>query len=182
MLTNEQITSVQKSNLQALLSLGNKAFESLESLVALNLQVTKTALDDAAEASLSTLSAKDPQSLYALQMGALQPSTEKATAYGRRVYEIATSMKTEIAKVVGDSAAGAQGSFIGLFDAAAKNAPLGSDNGVALWKSAVATANNAFESLQKAAKQASDIAEANYTAVTAQAVKSTQGSGKAKRG
>jgi phasin family protein len=174
MLTNEQITSVQKSNLQALLSLGNKAFESLESLVALNLQVTKTALDDAAEASLSTLSAKDPQSL--------QPSTEKATAYGRRVYEIATSMKTEIAKVVGDSAAGAQGSFIGLFDAAAKNAPLGSDNGVALWKSAVATANNAFESLQKAAKQASDIAEANYTAVTAQAVKSTQGSGKAKRG
>jgi len=179
MLTTEQFTSAQKANLDALLSLGNKAFESLESLVALNLQTTKAALDDAAEASLGSLSAKDAQSLYALQIGALQPNAEKAVAYGRRVVEIASSMKSEIAKVVGNSAAGAQGSFIGLFDAAAKNAPLGSENGVALWKSAVATANNAFESLQKAAQQASDIAEANYAAATAQAVKSA--SGKSKR-
>jgi len=37
-------------------------------------------------------------------------------------------------------------------------------------KSAVAAANNAFESVQKAVKQASDVAEANFTAVSTSAV------------
>ena len=37
-------------------------------------------------------------------------------------------------------------------------------------KSAVAAANNAFESVQKAVKQASDVAEANFQAVSTTAV------------
>ena len=41
-------------------------------------------------------------------------------------------------------------------------------------KSAVAAANNAYESLHKAAKQASEIAESNFNAVTSTAVKATQ--------
>jgi hypothetical protein len=35
-----------------------------------------------------------------------------------------------------------------------------------LFKSAMATANNAFDSLQKAGRQAAETAEANYAAVT----------------
>ena len=175
MLTAEQFSSTQKANIETLLGLAGKAFEGVESLVTLNLQTAKAALDEAAETSLAALSAKDPQSLFALQ-----PSAEKATAYGRQVAEIAATMKSEIDKVVSASAASTQGSFIELFDAAAKNAPSGSESGIALWKSAVATANNAFESLQKAAQQATDVAEANYAAVTKQAVKSTPS--KAKRG
>ena len=41
-------------------------------------------------------------------------------------------------------------------------------------KSAISAANNAFESVQKAAKQATDMAEANFTAVTDSAVKASQ--------
>ena len=53
---------------------------------------------------------------------------------------------------------------------------------MALVKSAVAAANNAFEGVQKAAKQAADVAEANFQAVTSSAVKATQGATtKAKR-
>ncbi|MCB2070551.1 MAG: phasin family protein, partial [Ottowia sp.] len=44
--------------------------------------------------------------------------------------------------------------------------PAGSETAVAVMKSAVAAANNAFESVQKAVKQASDVAEANFNAVT----------------
>ena len=182
MLTAEQFTSTNKANFETLLGLTNKAFEGVEKLVELNLQVVKTSLDEAAETSLAALSIKDPQALYALQAGALQPAAEKAAAYGRQVYEIATSTKADFDKVAAETAAGAQSSFIAAFDAATKNAPAGTENGVALWKSAVATANNAIESLQKAAKQATDVAEANYTAVTAQAVKATQAPSKSKRG
>ena len=62
----------------------------------------------------------------------------------------------------------------GVVDGALKNAPAGSEQAVALVKSAMTAANNAYESVHKAAKQAADIAEANFTAVTNTAVKASQ--------
>ena len=76
----------------------------------------------------------------------------------------------EFGKAFESKAAEAQQSFAGLVDSAAKNAPAGSETAVAMLKSAVAAANNAFESVQKAVKQASDVAEANFQAVSSTAV------------
>ncbi|MBS0317768.1 MAG: phasin family protein, partial [Proteobacteria bacterium] len=45
------------------------------------------------------------------------------------------------------------------------NAPAGSETAVAVMKSAVAAANNAYESVQKVVKQATDLAEANFNTV-----------------
>ena len=59
--------------------------------------------------------------------------------------------------------------------------PAGTENAVALVKSAVAAANNAFESVQKAAKQATEVAEANFTTMTNQAVKASQTATKSKK-
>jgi hypothetical protein len=97
------------------------------------------------------------------------------------VYDIAAATNAEVTKAVESQVADAQKKFIGLVDSASKNAPAGTENAVALVRSAVAAANNAFESVQKAAKQAADVAEANYQAMTATAVKATQGSAKTKR-
>jgi hypothetical protein len=55
-------------------------------------------------------------------------------------------------------------------DSAAKNAPAGSETAVAVFKSAVAAGTNALESVQKAVKQASDVAEANFNAVSTSAL------------
>jgi hypothetical protein len=52
---------------------------------------------------------------------------------------------------------------------------------VTLVKSAVTAANNAFETVQKAAKQATDVAEANFQAMTSTAVKATQAQTRARR-
>ena len=182
MLTIDQLATTQKANAQALFSLGGKAFEGIESLVALNLQTAKAALDNAASTSLAALSVKDAQALFALQSEALQPNTEKAAAYIRQVNDVGAALKAEVAKLVSTAATGAQGSFADVFEAVAKNAPAGSESGIALWKSAIATASNAFEGMQKAAQQVTDVAQANYSAVTAQAVKATQAPSKAKRG
>jgi hypothetical protein len=69
----------------------------------------------------------------------------------------------------------------GLVDNAAKNAPAGSETAVAVFKSAVAAGNNALESVQKAVKQATDVAEANFNAVANTAVNATKATAKAKR-
>ncbi|WP_372524428.1 TIGR01841 family phasin [Piscinibacter sp.] len=179
MLNTAQFAATNQANLEVLLSITAKAFEGVEQLTALNLQAAKGSLDEAAETSLAALSVKDPQSLLALQAGMLQPAAEKAAAYGRQVYDIVAATKAEVEKVAAAQVAGVQKAVMDAIDAASKNAPEGSGSGIALFKSTIAAANNAFDSLQKASLQATEAAEANYAAVTSSAVKT---GGKAKRG
>ncbi|CAG1017740.1 hypothetical protein BURC_02424 [Burkholderiaceae bacterium] len=182
MLTAEQFAAAQKANVETLFGLTNKAFEGVEKLVELNLQVAKATMGDVAETTRAALSVKDAQELLALQAGLLQPAAEKAAAYSRHLYDIAAATNAEVSKVAEQTAADAQQKFMSVVDTAVKNAPAGTENAVALVKSAVAAANNAYESVHKAAKQAADVAEANFQAVTSTAVKATQGAtSKAKR-
>jgi phasin family protein len=181
MLTAEQVLAAHKANLQVVYGLTGKAFEGVEKLVELNLQATKTALTEAGDAATAALSVKDAQEFLSLQTSLLQPTAEKAAAYSRHVYEITAETNAEVVKAAEAQLADAQKKFLNFVDSASKNAPAGTENAVALVRSAVAAANNAFESVQKAAKQATDVAEANFQALTTQAVKSTQAPAKAKR-
>ena len=174
MLTADQIIAAHKANIETLFGLTNKAFEGVEKLVELNMQVAKTALSEAVDSTQAALSVKDAQELLALQSTLLQPSAEKAASYSRHLYDIATSTNAEVVKVAEAQLADMQSKFAAVVETAAKSAPAGSENAVALVKSAVAAANNAFESVQKAAKQAADVAESNFTAATNSAVKASE--------
>lgn len=181
MLTAEQLIAAHKANLETLFGLTGKAFEGVEKLVELNLQVAKAAMGEAAETARAALSVKDAQELIALQASLLQPAAEKAAAYSRHLYDIATSTNADISKAAESQATDVQKKFLSVVDTAVKNAPAGSENAVALVKSAVAAASNAYESVQKAAKQAADVAEANFQAMTSSAVKASQAASKVKR-
>jgi phasin family protein len=164
-LTVEQIVAAQKANIETLFGLTNKAFEGVEKIVELNLTASKAALSEVSGHAQSVLSVKDVQELIALQSGLLQPLAEKTAAYSRHLYDIATSTSAEFTKAVEGQASEAQGKFAALVDSAAKNAPAGSEAAVAIMKSSVTAANNALESVQKAVKQATEVAEANFNAV-----------------
>jgi phasin family protein len=169
-LTADQILAAQKANLETLFGLTTKAFEGVEKLVELNVTASKAALSEAAGTTQALLSVKDAQELMSLQASLFQPLAEKTAAYSRHLYDIAQGTSAEFSKAFEAKASEAQQAFVGLVDSASKNAPAGSETAVAVMKSAVAAANNAFESVQKAVKQASDVAEANFNAVSSQAV------------
>ncbi len=173
-MTADQFAAANKANLEILFGLTHKAFEGVEKLVELNLQVAKATLAESAENAKAVMSVKDAQELMALQASMLQPSAEKAAAYSRHLYDIATSTTSEFTKTAETQMAEMQKSFTGVVDGALKNAPAGSEQAVALMQSAMAAANNAYESVHKAAKQATDMAEANFTAVTNTAMKASQ--------
>jgi len=181
MLTAEQLIAAQKANVETLFDLTNKAFEGVEKLIELNLQVAKASLGEVAETAKATLSVKDAQEFLSVQAGLLQPAAEKAAAYSRHLYDIAAATNAEVSKVAEVQLADAQKQFMANVDSAVKNAPAGTESAVALVKSALSAANNAYESAQKAAKQAAEVAEANFQAVTNSAVKATQSVPKASR-
>ncbi len=181
MMTADQLMAAQKSNIEVLFGLTAKAFEGVEKLVELNLQVARAAIGEVAQNTKAALSAKDAQEFMTLQAGLLQPAAEKASAYSRHLYDIAAATSVEVNKVAEATTSEVQSKFLSAVDGAMKNAPAGSENAVALMKSAVAAANTAFEGVQKAVKQAGDVAEANFEAITASTAKATQATTKSKR-
>lgn len=179
MLTTEQVLASQKATLDTLFGLTGKAFEGVEKLVELNVTASKAALAEVAGSTQALLTVKDPQELLALQTAMFQPLAEKTAAYSRHVYDIATGTSAEFSRTFEEQAAEAQRKFLAVVDSASKNAPAGTETAVAVLKSAIAAGTNAMESVQKAVKQASEVAEANFNAVANQAVNATKaGSGK----
>ena len=169
MLTTEQVLASYKENVETLMGLTTKAFESIEKIVELNLAASKTAIAETGEHAKAVLNAKDAQELWALQSTLFQPLTEKTVAYSRHLYDIASGSTAELSKTLENQASEVQKKFVNLVDSTARNAPAGSEAAVAMMKNAVSTASSAFESMQKAVKQATELAESNFNAVTTSA-------------
>ncbi len=181
MLTAEQVLASHKANIETLFGLTTKAFEGVEKLVELNLTASKAALSEAVDTSKAALSVKDAQELLALQANLFQPLAEKTASYSRHLYEIAAGTGAEFSKAFEAQAHDMQKKFMSAVDSASKNAPAGSETAVAVFKSALAAGNNALETVQKAVKQATEVAEANFNAVANTAVNATKTTPRAKR-
>jgi len=179
--TPEQVASANKANIESLLTIANTAFASAERLAALNLNTARNLLEDTVSSAKALMGAKDVQELMNIQATLAQPTVEKAVAYSRSVYEIATQTQEELTKVFEAQFAEANKTMTSALDKAVKNAPAGSDVAVAAVKSAIAAANSAYDSMTKAAKQVAEIAEANVAAATSATVKAVGAAPKAKK-
>jgi phasin family protein len=170
MLTAEQVLASQKASVETLFGLTTQAFNGFKKIVELNVTASEAALNEAQGTTQAFMGVKDAQELLALQAALFQPLAEKTAAYSRHLYDIASGTGAEFGKAFEVQASDAQKKFLAVVASAAKNAPAGSETAVAVFKSAVAAGNNALESVQKAVKQASEVAEANFNAVANQAV------------
>jgi phasin family protein len=179
--TPEQLASANKANVESILTLANTTFASAERLAALNLNTARNLLEDIVANAKSLMGAKDVQELMNVQASLAQPAAEKAIAYSRSIYEIATQTQEELSKVIEAQFAELNKNITSALDKAVKNAPAGSDVAVAAVKSAIAAANSAYDSMTKAAKQVAEIAEANVAAATNATVKAVTTAPKAKK-
>ena len=164
--TPEQIQAAQKANVEALLAVANAQFAALEKLANLNASAVKSAFEDSIANARALLGAKDVQEFVTLQNSFAQPAVDKAIAYSKSVYEVATEANSELTRVGERRVAEWNENFVSLLDKVSKNAPAGSDVAVAAVKSMLAAANSAYDNLNKVTRQATEIAEANVAAAT----------------
>jgi len=162
--TPEQIVANSKAGVEVMLALANSQFAVYEKFAALNFNATKTAFEDGMNHTRALLNAKDIQEVVNLNVAAAQPGLDRAIAYSRSVYELATAQQAEATRLLESQAGEYNKTVVGFLDKFAKNAPAGSDVAVAAVKSALAAANSAYDSFTKVAKQATEIAEANMSA------------------
>jgi phasin family protein len=164
--TPEQITAANKTNVEAALSIAAAQFAAMEKLATIQTSAIKSLFEDALANTRALSGAKDVQEFVTLQQAFAQPAVEKAVAYSKSVYAIAVESNAELSKFAESKASELNQNFVSLLDKASKNAPAGSDVGVAAVKSMLSAANSAYDTFTKAAKQATEIAEANVTAAT----------------
>lgn len=175
----QQIIDRQKSALNTAVAFQGSLFSGFEKLVDLNLKVIKATLGEVAEQSQQVAELKDPQEAAAFVSSFAQPNSEKAIAYTKHVYDIVSGVSNELIKLTEAQVAEGQQQISEAIDQLAKNAPTGSESAVALMKSSLATVSTAYDSMNKAAKQAAEVAESNISAATSATIKATESATKA---
>ena len=178
-LTPEQIAAAQKANLETLSGLTNQALQSIEKLVELNMQIAKQNLSDSMNSAKKALEVKDIQQLLAHQAEAVQPMADKIMAYSRHLYDLAHETQASFTKSAEKEFQDGQKKMNALVEDWTKNAPAGSDAAVQAMKQAIASANNVFETSQKAVKHAVEVAQTNMSSATDTVMKTAQKTSKA---
>jgi phasin family protein len=164
--TPEQIAAANKANVESALSFASAQFTAMEKMAQLQTSAIKSFFEDSLANTRALVGAKDVQEFAAIQQSLAQPAIEKAVAFSKDVYEVASQTNAELSKLAEARVADMNANFVSVLDKAAKNAPAGSDVAVAAVKSMITAANSAYDSFNKVAKQATDIAEANVAAAT----------------
>jgi hypothetical protein len=96
----------------------------------------------------------------------MQPAADKASAYAKHCYDIASETSAELARLVEKQMADGNKQLFAAIDSMARNAPAGSEGVMTLVKSAVSAANTAFDQVSRATKQVVEMAEANVVAAS----------------
>jgi len=162
----EHIAATNKASVETLVGLANTQFAALARLSALNFNLVKSAFEESGSYTKSLLGAKDAQEFAALSATSAQPVIDRAIAYSRGVYDIATQTQSEMSKFAEAQAGEFNKNMVGYLDKVSKNAPAGSDVAIAAVKSALAAANSAYDSISRVAKQASELAESQFVDAT----------------
>jgi phasin family protein len=167
----EQFAQINKTAFEAFQTLALKSIQGFEKLAELNIQAAKSSVTESTDQIKALMSTKDAKAFADLAVAQAQPAADKASAYAKHVYEITSGIGTEFASLVEKQFAESSKQLNSAIDSMTKNAPAGSEGFVTFVKSAVSSANTAYDQVNKATKQAVEMTEANFASVTKSAPK-----------
>lgn len=170
----QTLFAAQKSSFDSFLALQNTVCQGVEKLFDLNLAAWKSSLDEAAKKSEQASKLNDVQDSIAFTSALFQPATEQSLAYGKQMYDICAKVQSDIARLGEERVEQARKEFAESIEQLAKTAPAGSESAIAMLQSSLASATNAYESISKVAKQATDAASANAVAAAEKAFSAAQ--------
>lgn len=168
----EQFSEAARASIEAQTAAMNDlfalAFNNVQKIVDLNLTAAKTSVEDSSITLKQLLSARDPQEFFSLSAAQAQPAAAKAIAYGRSLAGIASNTQAELSRSAEEQIAQAGRLLSEMVEDASRNAPAGTENVVALFKTAIGNANAGYEQFNKSTRQAAEVVEANINTAVGQ--------------
>ena len=167
----EQFTSATKalfdSQIATFHALGSKTIEGVEKAIALNIGVTKASVKKTIAVAKQLSSAKDLQE-FSLAAAQAKPTAEMVASYSRDLTDIASGLRAEFTKAAEAQFTETKSKITALVDNVTKSAPAGSEQAVAMLKSAIDSAHAGYEQLTTATKQVVETVETQVVNATEQ--------------
>lgn len=160
----EHVAAAGKAQLDATVRFATIAAEGAEKLLDLHLSNAKLTFNEAVKSAKALTELKDVSQVASWAGTSFQPSLDKATAYAKRFYDVATATQQEISVLLEEQVAEFNKNVSVALDAASKSAPAGSESAVAAARSVIDVANSVYDTLSKATRQVSSLTEANIAA------------------
>ena len=177
--TPEQLIALNKANVEAALRFAGVALNGAERLMALQMNAAKSALADGLESARALTSVRDFEQLAALKDTVMQPTFEKATAYAKQVYDVASVTQADFGKLVEEQMSELNKQVAATLEQLVKSAPAGSEAGIAAMKSTLAAVNSGFDNISKVAKQFGEATQNNIEVVANQTIEAAKKNRKA---
>ncbi|HZN24837.1 MAG TPA: phasin family protein [Burkholderiales bacterium] len=175
----EQLIAINKANIETALRFAGVALDGAERLIDLQLKTAKSALADGLQSARAFTGVRDIEQFAALKDTVVQPTFEKATAYAKEVYDVATATQADLSKLVEEQVSEFNKQMISALDQLVKSAPAGSEVGIAAMKSTLAAVNSGFDNFTKVAKQLGEATQNNIEVVANQTIEAAKKAKKA---
>lgn len=177
--TPESFIALNKAGFEAAMRFAAVALEGTQRLIDLQLKAAKTAVNDTVQSAQLIGSVRDFEQLASLKDTLVQPGVEKAAAYAKEVYDVATTNQAELGKLLEEQVTEYNKQVISTLDQIVKTAPAGSEVGIAAMKQTLAAVNSGFDNMTKVARQFGDATQSNIEVVANQTIEAAKKAKKA---
>jgi phasin family protein len=173
----EKFVAPNKKQAETAIQAFQIGFGAWEMLVKLNLEATRSLMQESVATVQSLASVRDAQGFSAWTGGQVRAGVDKLSGYSRNVYEIAGEASGKLGDLLEQTLLSTNQEVVEWVDEVLKSSSIPQPEATAAAaKAAMAHANSVIEGISKAVRQTAGYADANVraaAAATAQAVKGT---------
>ena len=169
MINLDQVTAAGKNGVDVFASLAQTQLAFFQQLTALNLLTAKSSLEASAQTGKALLNVRRLQDVLDIGSVTAQPAIDGITAYSRSVYEITSEAQAKTSEILKMQADEISKQSFDALDRFSKSGVPGSDTAAAALKSALSASQTAYETFNKAAKQATEFVESSIASVNPKA-------------
>ena len=180
MIKIDQLTAANEAAINQLAYFAQLSLANVERFAELGLGAARESVAQATAHAQSLAGARDVNEVIALNSAAVEPAVKRAYAYTRSVYETAADTNNEVKRAFEKQAAEFNRAAVAALEEAFKYAPTGSEAVVENVKSAIATAQSAYNNLATINKQIVETVEKTVEENVASVKKAAAKSKKAK--
>jgi hypothetical protein len=159
MLKVDQFTAANEAAIEQFSYFAKLSIANVEKFAELGLGAARDSVVQATKHAQALAGARDVNEVFAINSAALEPALKRAYSLSRTAFAAANESNGEIKRVFEKNNAELQSAAVAALEEAFRNAPAGSESVVANVKSAIASAQSAYENMAAINKQIYDTVE-----------------------
>jgi phasin family protein len=175
----ENFVALNKKQVQSAVQAFQLGFDAWEMLVKLNLEATRSLLQEGTASIQALAAVRDPASLSAWSTSQFRAGVDKLSGYSRNVYEIVGETSGNVGTLLEQTLLTVNEDMAEWVDEVLKSSSIPqSEATAAATKAAMANAKSVIEGISKAVRQTAGYADANVRAAAAATAEAAKGNAK----